>query len=77
MSFRAILISKTESGQSAALTTLEESDLMEGDVTIDVRVGRSPPLREAACHRACCHPTRLDRIAGRLGLNDCVGGTTR
>ena len=36
MSFRAILISKTESGQSAALTTLEESDLMEGDVTIDV-----------------------------------------
>jgi hypothetical protein len=33
--------------------------------------------REAACHRACCHPTRLDRIAGRLGLNDCVGGTTR
>jgi acrylyl-CoA reductase (NADPH) len=36
MSFRAILISKTETGQSAALTTLEESDLMEGDVTIDV-----------------------------------------
>lgn len=36
MSFRAILISKTESGQTAALTTLEESDLMEGDVTIDV-----------------------------------------
>ena len=33
--------------------------------------------REATCHRACCHPTRLDRIAGRLGLNDCVGGTTR
>ncbi len=36
MSFRAILISKTETGQSAALTTLEESGLMEGDVTVDV-----------------------------------------
>ena len=36
MSFRAILISKTETGQSAALTTLEESDLMAGDVTVDV-----------------------------------------
>jgi hypothetical protein len=31
--------------------------------------------RLAACHRACCAPTRLDRLAGRLGLNDCVGGT--
>ena len=36
MSFRAILIGKTETGQSAALTTLEESDLMAGDVTVDV-----------------------------------------
>ena len=36
MSFRAILISKTDSGQKAELTTLEESDLMEGDVTVDV-----------------------------------------
>ena len=36
MSFRAILISKTETGQSAALTTLEDSDLMAGDVTVDV-----------------------------------------
>ncbi len=36
MSFRAILISKTETGQSAALTTLEDSDLMEGNVTVDV-----------------------------------------
>ena len=36
MSFRAILITKTESGQSTALTTLEESDLMAGDVTVDV-----------------------------------------
>jgi acrylyl-CoA reductase (NADPH) len=36
MSFRAILISKTETGQQAEFTTLEESDLMEGDVTVDV-----------------------------------------
>ena len=36
MSFRAILISKTDSGQKAELTTLEESDLMEGDVTVEV-----------------------------------------
>lgn len=36
MSFRAILISKTETGQKAELTMLEESDLMEGDVTVDV-----------------------------------------
>jgi acrylyl-CoA reductase (NADPH) len=36
MSFRAILISKTETGQKAELTTLEESDLMDGDVTVDV-----------------------------------------
>ena len=36
MSFRAILISKTDAGQTAALTRLEESDLMEGDVTVDV-----------------------------------------
>jgi acrylyl-CoA reductase (NADPH) len=36
MPFRAILISKTESGQTAALTTLEETDLMEGDVTVDI-----------------------------------------
>lgn len=36
MSFRAILITKTDSGQKAALTRLEEQDLMEGDVTVDV-----------------------------------------
>ncbi len=36
MSFRAILISKTDSGQKAELTTLEESDLMVGDVTVEV-----------------------------------------
>ena len=36
MSFRAILISKTETGQKAELTSLEESDLMDGDVTVDV-----------------------------------------
>lgn len=36
MSFRAILISKTETGQKAELTRLEESDLMDGDVTVDV-----------------------------------------
>jgi len=36
MSFRAVLITKTDSGQKAELTQLEESDLMEGDVTVDV-----------------------------------------
>ena len=36
MSFRAILITKTDTGQKAELTRLEESDLMEGDVTVDV-----------------------------------------
>jgi acrylyl-CoA reductase (NADPH) len=36
MSFRAILITKTDSGQKAELTRLEEADLMEGDVTVDV-----------------------------------------
>jgi acrylyl-CoA reductase (NADPH) len=36
MSFRAILITKTDAGQKAELTRLEESELMEGDVTVDV-----------------------------------------
>ena len=36
MSFRAILITKTDAGQKAELTRLEEPDLMEGDVTVDV-----------------------------------------
>jgi len=36
MSFRAILITKTDNGQKAELTSLEEQDLMEGDVTVDV-----------------------------------------
>ena len=36
MSFRAILITKTDAGQKAEFTRLEESDLMEGDVTVDV-----------------------------------------
>lgn len=36
MSFRAILITKTDGGQKADFATLEESDLMEGDVTVDV-----------------------------------------
>ncbi len=36
MSFRAILITKTDQGQKADFATLEESDLMEGDVTVDV-----------------------------------------
>ena len=36
MTFRAILISKTDSGQKVEFTNLTEADLMEGDVTIDV-----------------------------------------
>jgi acrylyl-CoA reductase (NADPH) len=34
--FRALLVSKTEAGQKAEITTLTEADLMEGDVTIKV-----------------------------------------
>ena len=36
MSFRAIQISKTEAGQKYDFVKLEESDLGEGDVTVDV-----------------------------------------
>ncbi|MCB9993210.1 MAG: oxidoreductase [Hyphomicrobiaceae bacterium] len=35
MSFRAVLIEKTDQGQSVRLAELEDSDLPEGDVTID------------------------------------------
>jgi acrylyl-CoA reductase (NADPH) len=34
--FRALLVSKTETGQSHAITNLTENDLMPGDVTVDV-----------------------------------------
>ena len=34
--FRALLVSKTEAGQQVEITSLNESDLMEGDVTIAV-----------------------------------------
>ena len=36
MSFRAILITKTEAGQKADFVRLEDSDLMDGNVTVDV-----------------------------------------
>jgi len=36
MTFRALLVSKTDSGQKAEITQFNESDLMEGDVTVDV-----------------------------------------
>ncbi len=36
MPFRAILISKTEEGQKVEFVNLTETDLMEGDVTVDV-----------------------------------------
>jgi acrylyl-CoA reductase (NADPH) len=36
MSFRAIVISKTESGQKTDITTFNEADLMEGNVTVDI-----------------------------------------
>lgn len=36
MPFRAILISKTEEGQTVEFVNLIEADLMEGDVTVDV-----------------------------------------
>ena len=35
-SFRAILVTKEDDGQKAALTTLADEDLMEGDVTVAV-----------------------------------------
>src|SRR5205809_1229641 len=34
--FRAIVITKTDKGQDAALTDFDEKDLMEGDVTVRV-----------------------------------------
>ncbi len=55
---RAILISKTDQGQSVELVTMSEDELMEGDVTIDVEystlnykdglalTGRSPIVRK-------------------------------
>jgi acrylyl-CoA reductase (NADPH) len=55
--FKAIVISKTEAGQTARLTDFDESDLMEGDVTIRVEwstlnykdglalTGKSPVVR--------------------------------
>lgn len=57
------------------ITTPELAHALQAQRERSIHDGRL--AREAACHRACCHPTRLDRIAGRLGLNDCVGGTTR
>lgn len=34
--FRCILVTKSEGGQAAALSVLSESDLMDGEVTVDV-----------------------------------------
>ncbi|HEY5363273.1 MAG TPA: MDR family oxidoreductase [Aestuariivirga sp.] len=34
--FRALLVSKTETGQSAAITEMDESQLMAGDVTVRI-----------------------------------------
>ena len=31
--------------------------------------------RQAACHRACCAPTRIDRLAARLGRARCQEGS--
>jgi acrylyl-CoA reductase (NADPH) len=36
MTFKAIVIEKTESGQNVALTDFDEKDLMDGDVTVRV-----------------------------------------
>lgn len=36
MTFRAILVSKTDQGQKTELVQFDEADLMEGDVTVDV-----------------------------------------
>lgn len=37
MSFRAVLITKTDTGQQVALGSLDEAELMEGDVTVKVK----------------------------------------
>ena len=34
--FKAIVVTKTESGQAVALTDFDDKDLMEGDVTFRV-----------------------------------------
>jgi acrylyl-CoA reductase (NADPH) len=36
MAFRALLVTKTDDGQEAAVTSLEDGDLMPGAVTVDV-----------------------------------------
>ena len=36
MTFRALLVSKTGTGQTAEIVNFNEADLMEGDVTVDV-----------------------------------------
>ena len=36
MTFKAIVVNKTEAGQSVALTDFDEADLMDGDVTVRV-----------------------------------------
>ena len=36
MTFRALLVSKTDAGQTAEIVDFNEADLMEGDVTVDV-----------------------------------------
>jgi acrylyl-CoA reductase (NADPH) len=36
MTFRALLVSKTDGGQTAGIVNFNEADLMEGDVTVDV-----------------------------------------
>ena len=36
MTFRALLVSKTDAGQKAEIVDFNEADLMEGDVTVDV-----------------------------------------
>ena len=36
MTFRAILVSKTDQGQKTELVDFNEADLMEGDVTVDI-----------------------------------------
>lgn len=39
-------------------------------------IEQAPSVRAAACYRACCAPTLLDRVATRLGRNDCLNGAS-
>ncbi len=54
--------------QQELLTRVTQQERAQG-------VAGAHVARQAACYRAWCNPTLIDRIAGRLGLSDCAQGT--